>query len=264
MVEPMHFLGVGEAARLLVEDQRVVFPRVPVTEHDFHEFVGAVIAGIVPHMLAKPEIPGLRAVQRGHDIPGDPALQHQIHRREDPRDMKRLVIGRRIGHAQPEPRRRHPHRHQHGRGIELDGAHAGADRRGVMAGIEIGQRQPVVEKRHLDLAVLQRPRDPLVVFRRQEIEHRRRMAPGAGQVRAVLRLQERDQLHHAVVAKPSGGLVRLVGRLCRRGGEVEGGGHQFLRIGMLGGVHDPVGRAGLRRSCRPSSPGSRAPSPAPL
>jgi hypothetical protein len=41
------------------------------------------------------------------------------------------------------------------------------------------QRQTVIEKRHLDFAVLQRARDALVVFRRQEIEHRRRMPPRA-------------------------------------------------------------------------------------
>ena len=73
------------------------------------------------------------------------------------------------------------------------------NRLGMMGGIDIGQRQTVIEKRHLDFAVLQRARDALVVFRRQEIEHRRRMPPRAGQIGAVLSLQKGDQCHHPVL-----------------------------------------------------------------
>jgi hypothetical protein len=43
----------------------------------------------------------------------------------------------------------------------------------MLAGIDVGQRQAVVKERHLDLPVLQRARDALVVFRRQKIRHRR-------------------------------------------------------------------------------------------
>jgi hypothetical protein len=68
----------------------------------------------------------------------------------------------------------------------------------MIAGIEIGKRQTVVEKRHLDLAVLQRAGDALVVFGREEIRHRRRMAPRSRQVGAVLRLQKGDERHQAV------------------------------------------------------------------
>src|SRR6516162_6168400 len=38
-------------------------------------------------------------------------------------DMERLVVGGRVGHAEPEPPRHHPHRHQDGRGVHLDRAH---------------------------------------------------------------------------------------------------------------------------------------------
>jgi len=47
----------------------------------------------------------------------------------------------------------------------------------MMAGIDIGQRQAIVEERHLDLAVLQCAGDALIIFRRKEIQHRSRMAP---------------------------------------------------------------------------------------
>jgi len=115
--------------------------------------------------------------------------------------MERLVIGGGVGHPQPEPLRHHPHRHQDGRRVHLDGAHTRGDRLGMMARIEIGKRQAVVEKRHLDLAVFQGPSDALVVFGRQEIRHCRWMAPRSRQVGAVLRLQKGDQRHHAVLER---------------------------------------------------------------
>jgi hypothetical protein len=80
---------------------------------------------------------------------GGAALQHQIHRREDARDVVRLVIGRGVGRA-PQTLRHHAHRHHDRAGIELHRPHARANRLGMMAGIDIGQRQTVIEKRHLD------------------------------------------------------------------------------------------------------------------
>jgi hypothetical protein len=71
----------------------------------------------------------------------------------------------------------------------------------MMARIEIGKGQAVIKKRHLNLAVFQRPRDALIVFRGQEIRHRGGMAPRSRQVRAVLRLQKGDQRHHAVLGR---------------------------------------------------------------
>jgi len=85
--------------------------------------------------------------------------------------MERLVISGGVGHSEPEPLRHHSHRHQDGRGVHLHGAYTRDDRLGMMARIEIGKRQAVVKERHLDLAVFQRARDALVVFRRQEILH---------------------------------------------------------------------------------------------
>src|ERR1700720_4450741 len=75
------------------------------------------------------------------------------------------------------------------------------DRVRMMARTEIGKRQAVIKKRHLNLAVFQRPRDALVVFRGQEIEYCRWMAPRSRHVGAVLRLQKSDQRHHAVLER---------------------------------------------------------------
>lgn len=90
-----------------------------MAEHDVHELVGPVVACVVLHVLALAEIPGLAAVERGHDVPGDAALEHQIHRREYTRDMEWLVVGRRVGRPEPQSLRRHSHRHDDGTGIEL-------------------------------------------------------------------------------------------------------------------------------------------------
>jgi hypothetical protein len=115
--------------------------------------------------------------------------------------MEWLVIGGGVGHSEPEPLRHHPHCHQDRRGVHLHRAHARGDRLGMMTCIEIGKRQAVIKKRHLDLAVFQRARDALVVFRRQEIQHCRWMAPRSRQVGAVLRLQKGDQRHRAAVER---------------------------------------------------------------
>src|SRR5262245_427814 len=45
--ETAHLAGVGEAARLLVEDERIVGPGIPMAAYDRHELVRAVIAHIV-------------------------------------------------------------------------------------------------------------------------------------------------------------------------------------------------------------------------
>ena len=103
VVEPVDLVGIGEAAALLVDDQRIVFPAVPQAGDDLHELVGAVVAQVVLEMLLVAEVLGLRIVERGDDVPGDAAAGHQVERREQARDMERLVVGRRVGRAEAEP-----------------------------------------------------------------------------------------------------------------------------------------------------------------
>ena len=63
--------------------------------------------------------------------------------------------------------------------------------------VELGHAQAVVEERQLELAGLQHPADAGVVVGRQKIAERVGMAPGAREVRAVLRLQKPDHDHVA-------------------------------------------------------------------
>ena len=70
VVEPLHLGRIGEAAALLVDDQRAVFPGIPVAEHDFHELVGAVVAQVVLEMRVLAHVEGFAVVDRGHHVPG--------------------------------------------------------------------------------------------------------------------------------------------------------------------------------------------------
>ena len=136
--------------------------------------------------------------ERAGDVFAGMAFQHQVHRRENPSDVIRFVIGRGISGAETKLRGRHPHRHQNGGRVHLHDTNPGGHRLGVIARIQIRHRQTIVEERKLDLPVLQRSRDALVIFRCGEVQHRRRMPPRSRQVRAVLRLQKRNKGHHAV------------------------------------------------------------------
>jgi hypothetical protein len=63
MIEPMHLCRIGEAVVRLVQDQSVVFPSIPMPEHDLHELVCPVVAGVMPHVLVTAEIGGFGSVQ---------------------------------------------------------------------------------------------------------------------------------------------------------------------------------------------------------
>ena len=73
VIEPLHLGRIGEPPALLVDDQRAVFPGIPVAEHDLHEFVGAVVAQVVLEMLLAPHVVRFAVVDRGHHVPGGAA-----------------------------------------------------------------------------------------------------------------------------------------------------------------------------------------------
>ena len=142
----MHLLRIGEQARRLVLDDGVILPGVPVAEHDFHEFVGAVVAQIVADHLVAAHVLRLAVVERSDDVPGGAALRHQIERGEQARDVERLVVAGRISGAETEPLGRHAHHREHGDGVELHAANAMGDGVAVVASVHVRHRQPVVEK----------------------------------------------------------------------------------------------------------------------
>ncbi len=203
VIEAMHFLRLGKQARRLVLDDGVVLPGIPMAEHDLHEFVGAVVAQIVADHLVAAHVLRLAVIERGDDVPGRAATRHQIERGEHARDVERLVVARRIGRAEAEPFGRHAHHREHGDGVKLHAANAVGDGVAVIAPIHVRHRQPVVEEAQVKLAFLQHAADMPVEIRRPAVGARSGMAPGTGEVAAVLRLQEADQDHLAHAECPA-------------------------------------------------------------
>ena len=191
VLERLHLGRVGEEAGAAVGHDRVVGPGRPMAHDDLDELVGAVVAQIVLQMLVLAEVRGLRIVERSDDVPGGPAFDHEVERREGARHVERLVVGRGVGPAQTEVAGHHAHRGQDRDEVHLHRPHAVADGGRVVAA-EVRHGQPVVEERHMELALFQRAGDALVVLGGEEVRHRGRMTPRAREVAAVLGLEEGD------------------------------------------------------------------------
>ena len=162
-------------------------------------------------MLRRAGIGSLGIVQRGDDVPGGATVQEKIDRGKHACDVERLVIRRRIGHADAEPARRKPHRQRNCNRIQLGGANSMPDRFPEIVAIAIRYREPVIKERQMELSPLQGPSDVFVIFAREPVRLRRRMAPGGRIIRAILGLQKADQFHlpgHAPLPHP-------VWRACR-------------------------------------------------
>ena len=97
MVEPLHLGRIGETPAFLVDDQRAIFPAIPVAEHDLHEFVGAVVAQIVLEMGLLAHVERFAVVDGSDDIPRGAAACHEVEGREAARHVERLVVGGRAG-----------------------------------------------------------------------------------------------------------------------------------------------------------------------
>jgi hypothetical protein len=120
-----------------------------------------------------------------------------VQRREDAGDVEGLVIGGRIGRAEAELLGRVAHGAEDRDRVHLHHAHAVAHGLGVVAAQDVGHGEAVVEEGHVEAAILEDARDALVVLRLEIVLHRLGVPPGAGIVRAILRLEEGDQGHFA-------------------------------------------------------------------
>src|SRR5215469_1271934 len=168
-----------------------------MAEHDFHEFVGAIVARIVTDHFVTAHILRFTIVERRDDVPGSTAAGHQIEGCEYPGDVKRLVVACRIGRAQAEPFGRHAHHGEHSDGIKFHAANAVLDGMRVIASIHVRHGQAIIEKAEMEFAGFQHAANVTVEIRRPAVTARLRMAPGARQIGAVLRLQKTDQNHLA-------------------------------------------------------------------
>ena len=169
VVDPAHLLGVREQSRFLVDDQGVVLPRVPVTQDHLEELVGAIIALIVLRHGVAAHVAGLGIIEGGDDVPGGATAGQRIESGKLAGDMERLVVGGRVGDAEAQPLGRHADRGHAGEGVHLHAANAVGDGLLVVAGLELGHREAVVEKCEVKLAGFQRPADVAIKVGRHEV-----------------------------------------------------------------------------------------------
>ena len=71
IVQGMHPFRIKIDTRILVPDQRIVFPTVPQTFSDFEKFVDAPVASGLVRNLVETIILRFFDVVPGHDIPSD-------------------------------------------------------------------------------------------------------------------------------------------------------------------------------------------------
>ena len=112
-------------------------------------------------------------------------------------DVEGLVVRGGTGGAEAEMGGGHPHGHQHGDGVELNHADAVLDGVGVVAGVAVGQGEAVVEEAEMELAALEGAADLLVEISRHEVGAAVAVAPGHGEVGAILGLEKADHRHLA-------------------------------------------------------------------
>ena len=148
-----------------------------MAEHHFHELVGAVVAPVVRRMLRQPEVCRLGIVERRDHVPGRPSADHVIKGGEDPRDVKGLEIGGRIGAAETETARREPHRGHQGYEVELDHPNALAEGLRHVVAVAVRHRETIVEECEVELAGLEGAGDTLEVLRSEEVPRGVRMSP---------------------------------------------------------------------------------------
>src|SRR5260370_6417089 len=90
----------GKPAAVLVDQERSVFPGIPVAKHHLHEFVCAVVTEIVVEMRVLSHVVGFAVVDGGNDVPGRAAAGHQIEGGETAGDGELLVICGRTGRVE--------------------------------------------------------------------------------------------------------------------------------------------------------------------
>ena len=117
MIQPAHLGRIGKQIGRFINDERIILPTVPMTQHNLDKFIGPIVAEIMIDGTFAAHILRFSIIQRGHNIPGDTAMGHQIKGRKHTRYVERLIICGRHSGAQTKLVGRHGHRHQGGNRI---------------------------------------------------------------------------------------------------------------------------------------------------
>ena len=183
---------VGEHTGGAVEDQRVVFPRVPQTGGRLEELVGAVVTGVVVEDGVDAEVLGLAVVDRRDHVPSRSTVREVVEGGEGSGHVEGRVVRRRVGRAQPDVLGCAGHEPQHDAEVELHGTGADPHGLGHRPGVDPGHGEPVVEEHQVEATVLERSAELLVVAGVEEAVLGRGMAPRARVHRGVAGLHEAD------------------------------------------------------------------------
>ena len=122
MVEEMDLVAVHVDAALLVAQQAAVLPRVPQAGYDLVEFLGALVAFAMRHVLVEAEILRLVLDLRGDQVPAGAAVADMVDRHEAAGDVVGLVVGRGRRRHEADALGHHGERRQRRRRLELHGA----------------------------------------------------------------------------------------------------------------------------------------------
>lgn len=94
VVDRADLSGVSPDTRLLVRHHGVVIPAVPQLSCHLKEFRRPLVATGVGRLVLHTEVPGGLGPCGGHYIPAGPATADEVHGREAPSQVKRIVVRR--------------------------------------------------------------------------------------------------------------------------------------------------------------------------
>ena len=103
MLNVPNAVGQGIEPGLAIIAYGISCPAIPQLRHYLDEFVGAIVALIDSGLPLLSEIRCRCRRPRGYDIPTDAAAAQMVERRELPREIVGLAVGRRSGGDQPDP-----------------------------------------------------------------------------------------------------------------------------------------------------------------
>lgn len=169
-----------------------------MAEHDLHKLVGHVVAQVMLDVADLAHVVGLAVIERGDDVPGRAAADHEIQRRDHAGDVEGLIVGGGVCGPETQVLRRHAHARKDGNRVHLDDTGTVPHSLAMVVAEDVRHGQAVVKKAEMEFAVLERLGDALVVLGTEKIRRRMRVAPRADVVRAVLSLHEPDQGHLAL------------------------------------------------------------------
>src|SRR5665213_228389 len=119
VVENMHLADIKKNTGRLVSHVGAVIPAVPKACYDIDELFGTPVTVVFLGMRLKAEIARNLRIEACHDIPCSASLAQMIYGRQHPRNIVRLVVGRRCRDHQAYPTREGRNRRGKRKGLQI-------------------------------------------------------------------------------------------------------------------------------------------------